>query len=60
MSVVLSVAIAVRSESPEDCVTAKDASVDCDNHCDEISTEMYPAQNNGGMQFHFLVNCCPE
>lgn len=43
----LSVAIGVRSESPEDCVTAEDASVDCDNHCDEISVETCLAQNNG-------------
>lgn len=56
MFVILSVAIRVRGKRPEDWVPAEDASVDCDNHCDET----HPGHYNGGMQFRFFWYCCPE
>lgn len=46
--------VRVRVERPEDWVPAEDASVYCDNRCDEISADPYPVDRNGVIQFLFF------
>lgn len=52
--------VRVRVERPEDWVPAEDASVYCDNRCDEISADPYPVDRNGVIQFLFFFSFCQD